>query len=173
MMLFKLFFFLRIYKRLSVITTMILTCMSDLKVFMIFFLILCTAFGSMQNVLAANPSQEYRKLPPFLGGVLSSLRISLGDFDFTILEVLNGDEARMFWFVWLLTFIMGCLIFLNFIIAEVSDSYAKVKEDIDRLIYKERATMVKEVEDFLSENYKIENKKLFPKHGVVVREVDT
>ena len=90
-----------------------------------------------------------------------------------ILEVLDGDEARMFWFVWLLTFMMGCLIFLNFIIAEVSDSYAKVKEDIDRLIYKERATMVKEVEDFLSENYKIENKKLFPKHGVVVREVDT
>ena len=152
---------------------MILTCMSDLKVFMIFFLILCTAFGSMMNVLAANPSQEYRKLPPFLGGVISCLRISLGDFDFTILEVLDGNEARLFWFVWLLAFMMGCLIFLNFIIAEVSDSYAKVKEDIDRLIYKERATMVKEVEDFLSEGYKIEKTMLFPKQGVVVREVDT
>ena len=68
---------------------------------------------------------------------------------------------------------MGCLIFLNFIIAEVSDSYAKVKEDIDRLIYKERGTMVKEVEDFLSEGYKIEKTMLFPKQGVVVREVDT
>ena len=170
-MLFKLFFFLRIYKKLSVITTMILTCMSDLKVFLIFFMVLVTSFGTMMNVLAPNPQIEYRKLPPFLGGVLSCLRISLGDFDFTILNILSGDEARLFWVVWLLAFMMGCLIFLNFIIAEVSDSYSRVKQDIDALIYKERATMVKEVEDFLSESYKITNKTLFPKH-VVIREVE-
>ena len=55
MMLFKLFFFLRIYKKLSVITTMIMTCMYDLKVFMIFFLILTTFFGMMMNVISPNP----------------------------------------------------------------------------------------------------------------------
>jgi hypothetical protein len=171
MMLFKLFFFLRIYKRLSVITTMILTCMSDLKVFMVFFMILCTFFGTMMNVLGPNPQIEYRKLSPFFAGILSCLRISLGDFDFTILEILTGNEARVYWIVWLLAFIMGCLIFLNFIIAEVSDSYARVKSDIGALIYKERATMVKEVEDFLSKDYKMSNKTSFPKY-VVVRETE-
>ena len=70
-----------------------------------------------------------------------------------------------------MTFVMGCLIFLNFIIAEVSDSYAKVKEDIEALIYKERASMVKEVEDFLSESYKMNYKINFPKY-VVVREAE-
>ena len=137
---------------------MIMTCMYDLKVFMIFFIILVTFFGTMMNVLGPNPQIEYRKLSPFFAGILSCMRISLGDFDFTILNILDPNEGIVYWIVWLLAFVMGCLIFLNFIIAEVSDSYAKVKEDIEALIYKERATMVKEVEDFLSESYKLTNK---------------
>jgi hypothetical protein len=58
---------------------------------------------------------------------------------------------------------------MNFIITEVGESYAKVLEDIDALIYKERSIMVKEVEDFLSEKYKETHKDVFPKY-VVVRE---
>jgi len=66
---------------------------------------------------------------------------------------------------------MGCLIFLNFIIAEVSDSYANVKEEMESLIYRERAAMVREVEDFFSEKKRNTDKVLFPKF-ICVREPD-
>lgn len=66
---------------------------------------------------------------------------------------------------------MGCLIFLNFIIAEVGESYASVKEDLESRVYRERARMVKEVEDFFPENYKNNNKEHFPKF-VIIREPD-
>jgi hypothetical protein len=47
---------------------------------------------------------------------------------------------------------LSSLIFLNFIIAEVSNSYQRVKENIDALIYKERATLIQEVEGIMSSN---------------------
>jgi len=50
--------------------------------------------------------------------------------------------------------IFSSLIFLNFIIAEVSNSYAKVKENINAQIYKERSSLINEAEDILSEQTK-------------------
>ena len=57
----------------------------------------------------------------------------------------------MFWVVWVIMVIFSALIFLNFIIAEVSASYEKVKANIDALIYKERATLINEAEDIMSD----------------------
>jgi len=74
-----------------------------------------------------------------------------------MMEKLQDDEQIVFWVLWLLVFLGGCLIFLNFIIAEVSASYEKVKEDIDALTYKERAKMVREAEDFVSDARKLED----------------
>ena len=47
--------------------------------------------------------------------------------------------------------IFSALIFLNFIIAEVSNSYANAKQNIDSLIYKERASLIQEIEDITPE----------------------
>lgn len=62
--------------------------------------------------------------------------------------------------------IFSSLIFLNFIIAEVSNSYAIVKENINAQIYKERAQLINEAEDILSQKTKSENKIKFPKYIV-------
>lgn len=67
--------------------------------------------------------------------------------------------------------IFSSLIFLNFIIAEVSNSYANVKENIDAMIYKERAQLINEAEDILSEKTKMTNKLKFPKY-VVTRQIE-
>jgi len=84
-----------------------------------------------------------------------------------MMESLKDGERIVFWFLWLLVFVGGCLIFLNFIIAEVSASYEKVKEDIDALTYKERAKMVQEAEDFVSNERKLIDKASFPKYFVI------
>lgn len=41
---------------------------------------------------------------------------------------------------------MTCIIFLNFIIAEASNSYAVVKESLTALTMKERASLIAEAE---------------------------
>lgn len=168
-MLFKLFFFLRIDEDLSVITTMIMACFRDLRFFLFFFVTLLAFFGMTLNVLGPAPAAEYRHLPAQLAHLLNCLRISVGDFNFEMLSQLTLGERVLFWCIWLVVFLFGCLIFLNFIIAEVSSSYQDVRDQIDSLVYKERARMVKEVEDFLSEEFKESNKKHFPKY-LVVRE---
>ena len=62
--------------------------------------------------------------------------------------------------------LVGCLIFLNFIISEVSSSYAKVKANVVCLVNRERAVMVKEAEDFLPERW-LEDPAWYPSYIVI------
>lgn len=63
------------------------------------------------------------------------------------------------------------LIFLNFIIAEVSNSYTRVKENIYSYIYSERAKLISEAEELLSKKYKERRKDLFPEY-IIVRQLE-
>ena len=47
------------------------------------------------------------------------IRFSFGDFEFGGVKDLNDFEKNMFWITWLFIVLMTCLVFLNFIIAEV------------------------------------------------------
>lgn len=110
------------------------------------------------------PTSEYRHIGPWMGNLLTTLRLSLGDFNFDILNEPNTDENgeinsdslnpehhRIFWVVWILMVVFSALVFLNFIIAEVSNSYQTVKKQMDALIYKERATLTQEAEDIMTD----------------------
>lgn len=147
--LLKTFFFMRIVKSFSYIVTMIISVVADLKVFMLFFFILIIMFSMIFNVISRNPADEYIHVGYFWGNVLTTLRLSLGDFDFGVLRLKNADcdeenqlqdynchwelnakQHILFWITWVIMVIFSSLIFLNFIIAEVSNSYANVKENI-------------------------------------------
>ena len=160
--LLKTFFFMRIVKSFSYIVTMIISVVADLRVFMLFFFILILMFSMIFNVIAPNPADEYTHVGLFWGNVLTTLRLSLGDFDFGVLRLKNGRDCEdqhcelnakqhiLFWITWVIMVIFSSLIFLNFIIAEVSNSYAAVKENIQAQIYKERSSLINEAEDILS-----------------------
>jgi hypothetical protein len=87
---------------------------------------------------------------------MTTLRLSLGDFDFSVLddETLGTPQHALFWITWVVMVNFSLLIFLNFIIAEVSNSYSKVRERIDAQIYKERAKLISEAEDVIGESAK-------------------
>lgn len=55
---------------------------------------------------------------------------------------------------------------LNFIIAEVSNSYQTVKDSIESITNKERARLVLEAEDFITEDVKKQRTDIFPKYFV-------
>ena len=65
--------------------------------------------------------------------------------------------------------LFSALIFLNFIIAEVSNSYKAVRDKIDSLVFKERAGLIEEVEEMIPQSIRDYDKKRFPKY-IVVRE---
>lgn len=180
---------MRIFKSLSYIVTMIYTVIADLRVFLLFFTILVVLFGQIFAVLGVGnskfegsalyeyvqdggddvPFEEYEQIGLFWGTLFSTLRIAMGDFDFGAANYLTSAENGIYWFIWLLVVVMTCIIFLNFIIAEASASYEKVKENLKAQINKEKSTMVGEAEGQLP--YSIKNEILFPKY-VVIREVE-
>jgi hypothetical protein len=59
------------------------------------------------------------------------------------------------------------LIFLNFIIAEVSKSYEKVDSEVESLVYKERALLIAEAEDIIPKDVRKKNKEFFPDFIVI------
>ena len=61
---------------------------------------------------------------------------------------------------------MTCVVFLNFIIAEVSSSYKNVHENIDAMVIKERALLIKESEDMMNQALKY-NINMFPKYLIM------
>ena len=83
--LLKTFFFMRIVMSFSYIVTMIINVVYDLKVFLLFFGILIVMFSAVFDVISKNESAEYRHLGPFMANVMTTLRLSLGDFDFSVL----------------------------------------------------------------------------------------
>lgn len=67
----------------------------DLKVFMIFFILIIIMFSLIFDIIAPTPAEEYAHVGRFCGNVLTTLRLSLGDFDFTILRVIGGTQELL------------------------------------------------------------------------------
>lgn len=64
-----------------------------------------------------------------LGNFVQTVRLSMGDFAaIDAADTLNVNENLLFWFIWLVTVVITCIIFLNFIVAEASAVYTKVSE---------------------------------------------
>ena len=64
--------------------------------------------------------------PKSLTNIIIIFRYSLGDFDFGGVYELGEFGQAVFWVTWFVIVLMTCIVFLNFIIAEVSESYQKV-----------------------------------------------
>lgn len=176
--LMKLFFYMRIIESFSYIVTMITSVFYDLRTFLAFYAILIVMCSLVFDIISRNPAGEYSKIGPFAGNLFTTLRLSLGDFDFGVLEetdatkgALDSDQHQLFWVVWLAMVVFSALIFLNFIIAEVSNSYSKINANISKLVYKERATLINEAEDVMSRKARAKNVNSFPKF-IITREMD-
>jgi len=113
--------------------------------------------------------QEYQPIGIFLQNILLVLQISMGTFDFERATMLDQYENYMYYTIWFIIVLVTCIIFLNFIIAEVSASYEKIASELDPIILKERADLVTEADEMIPTSHKNEEK--FPRY-IIVREMD-
>ena len=108
----------------------------------------------------------------------------MGDFDFSTIEQYERlpknaawhekifDKVCWFWIVWGLIAYLLCIIFLNFLIAEACEIYARINEDLDNCLVHGKASLINESEEMLPGFYmRMNAKKIYPKY-LVVREVE-
>ena len=160
---FESFEYLRVVESFSYIVTMIRAVLYDLRVFCLFFAIVILSFSGVLDVFGRNGSEEYQDVGPVMANIFATLRLSLGDFDFTLIEEQELFAMQLlFWFVWIGMVFFSSLVFLNFIIAEVGNSYQICKENINKIIFKERASLIAEAEDLHSKDQKENDFVRFP-----------
>jgi hypothetical protein len=131
--LMKIFFFLRLFNTCTYIVNMIIRVVFDLRVFFTFYLSFIFIGSLSFDLIGISDSFKYSKIGPFGGSFMMLLQITVGKFEF---EVLTADPDQpdwkhyLFWVIWYSYLLFGNVIILNFIIAEVGNSYATVKESI-------------------------------------------
>ncbi|CDW87575.1 UNKNOWN [Stylonychia lemnae] len=167
----KLYYFLRIYEGFSFLVQMITKVFQDLKFFIAFFLIFIVQFGLIFTVLfKAAPIDEYEGVNAF-GYYLMIFRISAGDFSTDNYKDQSQYLVIITWIVWIIAVISLNIIFMNFIIAVISESYEKVMQKIVAESYKVKTQMIREREQFFRSTDLV-NDKYFPKYLVIRRQVN-
>ena len=78
---------------------------------------------------------EYHHIGLNFGNFIDAFRISLGDYaSIGTAFFLTTEENVLYWIVWALIVLIGCIVFLNFVIAEACHSYETVNEKLEEYI---------------------------------------
>ena len=116
------------------------------------------------------PGAEYKSVGLLAGEFLWTFRLSMGDFAaIDAQSSLNKHESRIFWVFWVLTLVLTCIIFLNFVVAEACASYMRVKDYLLPIIEREKSVLLTECEQMTLKRFK--NKEKYPKF-LIVRETE-
>jgi hypothetical protein len=182
----KTFFFLRIFPTLTPIVVMIQNVIYDLRIFMMFYLILIALFCQIFAILGLGnesvldkidfidpegSAAEYQAVGLHWGEFLWTFRLSLGDFSAVgATSHLTEIEMAIFWLMWMMTVIVTCIIFLNFVVAEACASYSRVVETLESVIKQAQAILISESEEMMIGRYK--NKAKFPRY-LISRQIES
>lgn len=172
---------------------MLVKVAKDMRVVLIFYFFILYLFGLIFMVIGAGnhsvpgkfkdayleqeasgegielPNMEYEKMGMFFGNIIQTFRNSVGDFDFEASTYLTPGENILFFCMWTIVVFMTMIIFLNFIISEISASYEKYQHDLDNLVLQERTGLIEEAEFMMP--VKKKNIRTFPK-VIIKRAVD-
>jgi hypothetical protein len=114
---------------------------------------------------------EYQSVGLLAGEFLWTFRLSMGDFAAIEAQgTLEKRESQIFWIMWVITVVLTCIIFLNFVVAEACASYMRVKEYLLPIIEREKALLISESEEMTLRRFK--NKEKYPKF-LIVRETES
>ena len=172
LMFIKLNFYLRIFEGFSFLVSMMQGVFLDLRYFMVFFIITVIEFGMLFSLLISN-SEAYNGIGN-LGYFIMAFRTSAGDFDmdnFGNTED-NIETILLRWFIWIIGVLVMNVIFMNFIIAVISESYEKVMQKLIAESYRVKVEMIAERELFFKDDDFKTDHNTFPKYLILRRSVE-
>ena len=117
------------------------------------------------------PGCEYLAMHMLYGNFFAVFRTSLGDTDVASLFYVNVAQKNMFWAVWMVILFLFQIIFLNFIIGELSNTYQTVMDNYDRVALNVRAQLVGETEEMFPDRF-YDATIYHPKY-VIVRQIES
>eukprot|EP00347_Sterkiella_histriomuscorum_P017645 403348548 len=168
----KVNFFLRIYDGFSFLVSMMAAVFVDLKYFIGFFLIFILEFGIVFAILFdATSIEEYEGIG-ISAYFMMAFRTSSGDFNVDSYKDQSSTLVVISWLAWIVAVMLLNVMFMNFIIAVISESYEKVMQKLVAESYRVKVQMIVERElQFTDEELK--STKLFPKYMLLRRPVSS
>lgn len=155
--------------------------------FFLFWIFVMVAFAINLSILKHTEYLESYSNMQLFGFMLSTFRISVGDTEFDDFKFnqpdiqsssdgryLEGEEFygskhiyRFIYLYWVIALIVLNVVFMNFIIAVISESYNRVMENVQAEVYRVRAHMILEREAFISDKDAFYRKEYFPRFIVL------
>jgi len=148
----KLMQFLRYNENFGFLIQMILTVFIDLFPFLTIFVVLVFFFSLVMVITDADfERDDYSKVDRFICLFLQVFRNSVGDIGAVRYkhwldaeqagETTKGYAMLIIWFFWVVNIFIMLIVMLNFLIAEVSQTYDKVKGQGKMLLYQKKAEL--------------------------------
>jgi hypothetical protein len=109
-------------------------------------------------------SDEYKEIGLY-GFIFYYLRTALGDFDNEPVAALPVANQYALWSLWFITVFTCTIVFMNFLIAVITDVYESIIETKEEEIYLKKAELLKDMIDVLG------TQKFKPVHYLISREV--
>ncbi|CDW71077.1 UNKNOWN [Stylonychia lemnae] len=97
-----------------------------------------------------------------------AFRISSGDFQLDDFHSQESSLVILTWLIWLLAVMTLYIVFMNFIIAVISESYERVMQKLVAESYRVKANMIVEREQFFTKD-DLSSTKYFPSYIVIRR----
>ncbi len=143
---------------------------NDIKYFFALWILFICWFGIVFAILLKGAlSETYEDLGQF-GYFMTSYRLSLGDFELDPFTNQRDWLIIFSWSLWMIGVFIMNVMFMNFIIAVISESYEKVMQRLVALSYLLKAEMIVEREGLMSREI-LYNPDYFPKYLILRRAV--
>lgn len=153
----KVLFFLRLFDGLGSLVQMLITTISELTSFLMFFIVSVLFFYFAFVILAVDFDDAG---DPSYPGVINAIVVFLGTYRTSIGDIQNpvydkwsdGDYGKVekgvivtaIWIMWLMTSFINLIILLNFLIAVISQVYDQVIADLSFWNYKYKSDFNRE-----------------------------
>lgn len=154
----KMNYFLRIFDGFSFLVSMLKGVFNDLRYFLAYFLFVMVTFSLIFIVLIPNASESYEGTS-MVSFLIIAFRTSLGDFE--IDDYKKTDHLQLTWVAWFLLMLIGNVIFMNFIIAVITESFEKCMQTKIAESYRLKTQMIAELESIMLPE------ELFPRYIVI------
>lgn len=135
----KFLYFLRIFRQTGHFISMIIDVIADMKVFMGVFFVVIIAFGNAFFILSNNNPADDRFIVSIPDSLLWSYNLSLGAFDTEAMGSKHFELAAVLFFI---SSIFLIIIMLNFLVAVISDTYARIQESQMNQMYQNLADLI-------------------------------
>ena len=165
----KLSFLIRIWTKVSFLVRMLIVVFKELLIFLFYFLLVIGGLTVMAQIIIKESGDGYDGIKTAAFFVIV-LRQSIGDYDTSSIIEGTQDFKILAWLLWFLILIIGNIVFMNFIIAVVSESYENCMQQKIQLIYSAKLEMIEECEDLMPEWLFVTKRDWFPRFIIIRRQ---